>query len=401
MTIKPWPHQRKAIDKLKNGSVLVGGTGGGKSLVAVVYFIEKVLGVSIDPMEIPTTVVDLFVITTPKKRNDLDWELEAGRFGISTNPEVSIGGITLKVDSWNNIKKYTPVRASFFIFDEQRAIGSGAWAKAFIKITKNNKWIMLSATPADRWIDLVPVFVANGLYRNRTAFIAEHVIYSPYTTFPSIKMYLNTPKLVSNRNSVFVIMPFKRHTNSIVKHVEVSYPEEVVKELAKTEWNPFTDLPIRTAPEHRHVERRLVNSDPSRILAAEEIFNNAKRLIIFYNFNYELDALKKKFTGITTVAEYNGHKHESLPTGLSWVYLVQYTSGNEAWECFTTQHMLFYSANYSYRVTTQAMGRINRMTTTFEKLYYYKLVSKSRIDQGVMNAFANGKDFNERTLTYV
>lgn len=376
-----WAHQRKALGKLRNGSVLVGGTGSGKSLTGLSYYL-KVLG---DSVESP---IPLYIITTAKKRNEGDWEREAKRVGISE----------ITVDSWNNIKKYVTAANSFFIFDEQRVIGSGAWVKSFLKIVKKNHWILMSATPADTWMDLIPVFIANGFYKNRTAFIREHVIYAPYVTYPKIVGYRNEAKLRRLRNTIYVLMPFKRHTTSHVSKIEVVYNSSLVREVQKSQWNPFTDTPIRNFPEEVFVIRKIINLHPSRIMSLLKIHEAAERLIIFYNFTFELELMRSWFKYRTSVSEHNGFKHDPVPEGDNWVYLVQYLSGAEAWECFTTNHMAFYSLNYSYRLMHQARGRINRNNTPFKDLYYYELVSSSRLDCEILKAFEEKRDFNIDSL---
>lgn len=373
-----WDHQRKALHELHNGSVLVGSTGSGKSLTALSYYI-KVRG---------EDVLDLYIITTAKKRDDGDWTKEATRIGVTN----------LTVDSWNNIKKYAKVTNAFFIFDEQRLVGAGVWVKSFLKITKHNKWILLSATPADTWMDLIPVFVANGYYKNRTAFKREHVIYAPYVTFPKIIGYRNIPKLRNLRDKTFVLMILKRHTKSHVIRIKVDYNEELVKKTIKTQWNPFTDKPIENFPQEVSVCRQIINSHVSRIIKLVEIQKEVKRLIVFYNFNFELEIMRRWFQPITVMKEHNGHRHDSLPDGDNWVYLVQYESGSEAWECFTTNHTAFYSLHYSHRRITQARGRTNRHNTSFTDLYYYELVSDSYLDKAITKAFSEKKDFNIKML---
>lgn len=391
------PHQRTAVDALKNGAVLVGGTGSGKSITGLAYFYEKVVGGSISDSITPTKRVDLYIITTPKKRDELDWMREALRFNISTDPTISVAGIRMIVDSWNNIKKYTDVTRSFFIFDEQRAIAYGTWSKAMIKIAKKNQWIMLTATPADRWIDLMPVFIANGYYKNASDFKWKHVEYMPYSTYPKIKTYHNVDVLEKIKESVFVIMPYKKTVRTNIIDIAVEYDAEAVAELKKTEWNPFKNRPIRNNPEYRYLLRRIINSHPSRADAIAKTFDIAKKLIVFYNFDFELDILKSRLDP-KLISEYNGHKHEALPIGKEWLYLVQYTSGYEAWECFSTNHMALYSLNYSYRVTVQSMGRINRLTSQFDDLYYYRLVSDSPTDKGIIKAIQQKKNFNDRSF---
>jgi hypothetical protein len=372
-----WDHQKEALSELHNGSVLVGNTGSGKSLVALSYY-KEVVGVS----------QPLYIITTAKKRDEKDWDKEAAKLDISE----------LIVDSWNNIKKYVDVSNAFFIFDEQRVVGSGVWVKSFIKITKKNQWILLSATPADTWMDLIPVFVANGFYKNRTQFIREHVIYAPYVTFPKIVGYRNEAKLLKHKDNTFVLMLVERHTTSNILRLKVDYNKELVKQTMRKQWNPFVDKPIENFPQEVSIVRQIINSHPSRVFRLLGIHDVVKKLIIFYNFNHELDILRRWFKDKTLMAEHNGFKHEPLPEGSDWVYLVQYHSASEAWECFTTNHMAFYSLHYSHRKMKQARGRTNRHNTHYTDLYYYELVSDSFLDKAILKAYEQKKVFNIKML---
>lgn len=373
-----WPHQERALTKLHNGSILVGGTGSGKSRVALAYYVERR----------KEQDLALYVITTAKKRDDGDWVREAKELGVRK----------LVVDSWNNIKKYVEVMQSLFIFDEQRVVGYGAWTKSFLKIAKKNQWILLSATPADKWIDLIPVFIANGFYRNKTDFISQHVEYAPFVTYPKIVGYKRTDKLKSFKKSIFVVMPHKKTTSAHILKVDVKYDKELVDFVLKNQWNPFKNRPIDTLAEETAVVRHIINRDLSRVFALMKIHENAQKLIIFYNINPELHMLRTWFAPLTTVAEHNGHKHQPVPECNSWVYLVQYKSGSEAWECFTTNHMAFYSLSYSYREMKQARGRIDRHNTNFKDLYYYELESNSYLDCAIRKALSEKRNFNLNTL---
>jgi hypothetical protein len=339
-----------------------------------------------DPPITPEQNTELFVITTAMKRDRGDWQSEIEEFGLDGT-----------VDSWNKIVDYVKKKDCFFIFDEQKAVGYGTWARTFIKIARKNRWIMLSATPADRWIDTMPIFVANGYYKHKTHFVQNHVMYDPFTKFPKIKRYLNTERLQRLKDRTFVTMPDTRKTKRHIQTIFVSYDKEAVNHVETREWNPIEDKPITNLVEYLLMIRLYLNSDPSRIEAAIEIQKKHHRLIVFYNFNYELDILRKGF-GYTTVAEHNGHKHEPVPSTKEWVYLVQYLSGNEAWETTATDAMLFYSLNYSYRITKQARGRIDRLTTPHEELYYYQLVSKHWLDSAILKALSKKKNFNVRSL---
>lgn len=390
-------HQLKAVEDLQNGKILCGDVGSGKSRTALAYFISKECGGSVDPLnryEIKTAK-DLYIITTAKKRNSLDWLKECALFGISTDQDDNPLGISVQVDSWNNLRKYVGVKNGFFIFDEQRLVGSGAWVKSFLKIAKDNHWILLSATPGDTWMDYLPVFLANGFYRNKTEFIEEHVIYAHHTNFPKILKYVKQGVLQRNREALLVDLPVDRHTTRHwVKH-SLDHDKDLMRRIWKDRWNPFADEPIRTVSELFYLMRKVTNTHESRLESILELLKGTPRLIVFYNFDYELDILRS-LSEVTTVAEWNGHKHEEVPEGDEWVYLVQYQAGAEAWNCITTDTILFYSLNYSYRMLEQAAGRIDRMNTPYKDLWYHILMSSSQIDLAIWQAIQSKKTFNER-----
>lgn len=395
--IRLYQYQKDAVEKMHNGCILCGGVGSGKSKTSLAYYYILNGGVldenKYHRMKDPC---DLYIITTARKRDTLEWERELTDFSMSTNIDISIYRNKIVVDSWNNIKKYTEVENAFFIFDEQRVVGSGVWVKSFLKITKKNKWILLSATPGDTWMDYIPVFVANGYFRNRTEFIREHVVYKSFTKFPQVDRFINTGRLVRLRNITLVGMNFHRET--IPHHIDISvnYDKAEYKRCIKERWNPITDKPIKNASEFCHLLRRIVNTADSRQLAVLDIFDKHPKCIIFYNYDYELEILKNLYYGKdVVVAECNGHKQQPVPDSKSWVYLVQYNSGSEGWNCVKTDTIIFYSQNYSYRIMTQAAGRIDRLNTPYTDLYFYHLKSQSGIDLAINKALKNKKKFNE------
>jgi len=401
MSIKLFDYQVKAVQQMKNGCILCGGVGSGKSLTALSYYylqnggeLSSLIGGDYIPMDDPPK--DLYIITTARKRDTLEWEGELSPFLLSTHPEVNLYSNKVVVDSWNNISKYVNVTGAFFIFDEQRVIGRGVWVKSFLKITKTNDWILLSATPGDTWQDYIPVFIANGFYKNRTEFTREHIVYSRFTKFPKIDRYIGTGKLLKLRRSILIDMDFKRETIPHHEDVYVSYDIKTYKDVSRTRWNPYKNEPIQNAGELCYVWRKIVNSDESRQVAVLEIFEKHPKVIIFYNFDYELEILKNLgFGSGVKIAEWNGHKHEPIPNSKSWVYLVQYSAGCEGWNCITTDTIIFYSQNYSYKVMVQAAGRIDRLNTPYTDLYYYHLKSRSGIDLAISKALKEKKNFNE------
>lgn len=397
-----YPHQIKAVGELKNGSILKGGVGTGKTRTAIAYYFTKVCGADLringfGDFNGMATPRDIFVITTAKKRDDLDWEAECAPFGISTKFDCSLGGVELKVDSWNSIEKYQDVENAFFIFDEQRLVGYGAWVKAFLKIAKNNQWIMLSATPGDNWMDYMPVFLANGFYKNKTDFTSRHVVYARHLKFPKVERYIDTGHLNALRRRITVDMPYEKHTKRHIKNVPVEYDKALFDRVFKDRWHIYEDRPIRDIGELFIVMRKLVNSDPSRLSAVAKLWDRHPRLIVFYNFDYELEALRTLGETLDVeVAEWNGHKHEPVPEGESWIYLVQYTAGAEGWNCIKTDATVFFSLNYSYKINEQAKGRIERLNTKYINLHYYIIRSGAMIDNAIVKSLATKQNFNEK-----
>lgn len=436
--VELYPHQRKAVDELHNGAILFGDVGTGKSLTAMAYYVER---------ESPRRVI---VITTAKKRDSLDWQRDAARFAVGGDRDSTFHGV-LTVDSWNNVDKYADVEDAFFIFDEQRIVGAGAWTKAFIKIAKRNHWILLTATPGDTWLDYIPVFIAAGYFKNRTEFLREHVVFNRFSKFPKVDRYTSVGKLVKIRNEMLVEMPYLRHTERKTTIVPVDYDVPKFEKVLNERWHVFEQRPLRDVAELFLVMRKVVNSDSSRIRAIRKLMEDHPKLIIFYSHNYELEALRTlsgpasteptlrlvgtessskqssestslsvsaatplsapngsaRTTGTTTstttsgsgpapvIAEWNGHKHEPVPTSDRWVYLVQYVAGSEGWNCIETDAMVFYSLTYSYKNWHQAHGRIDRLNTPFKTLYYYVLMSNSLIDKAIWRSLMGKKNFNE------
>lgn len=385
---------------MKNGCILCGGVGTGKSRTALAYYYTQCGGeLDWEDKYVPMTQPrDLYIITTARKRDQLEWDGDMAPFLLSTHPEVCYyKDLNIIVDSWNNIGKYRKVYGAFFIFDEQRVVGGGAWVKAFYDITRKNKWILLSATPGDTWMDYVPVFIANGFYKNKTEFINEHVIYNRFSKYPKVDRYLGDSYLAMLRDSILVDMEFKRHTVPHHEDVLVRYDISAYRDVMRNRWDPYKNEPITNASRLCYILRKVVNSDTSRLIAVMEILEKNPKIIIFYNFDYELDMLKNMDYGPEVeVAEWNGHAHEPLPEGKSWVYLVQYTAGAEGWNCIKTDTIIFFSQNYSYKIMEQSAGRIDRLNTPYTDLYYYHLRSRSGIDLAITRALNAKKKFNAR-----
>ena len=398
MAIKLYEHQKQALARMKTGCILNGGTGSGKSITALAYYFTKEGG-SLNPYKpMKLHPRDLYIITTARKRDTLEWEQELCPFILSTDPKKNtLYRNKVVVDSWNNITKYKDVKDSFFIFDEDRVTGNGVWVKTFLILAKHNDWIILSATPGDKYEDYIPVFLANGFYKNKSEFSREHLVYSRFTKFPKVEKYLNTRRLDRLRDSILIDMDFDRHTVQHHEDVYVKYDISKYKEAIKNRWDPYKNSPIEQAAGLCYVLRRIVNEDASRQVALLELFEKHPRMIVFYNFDYELDILKSIYYGDEVeIAEWNGHKHQSIPDSNKWVYLVQYTAGAEGWNCIKTDTIVFFSQNYSYKIVQQSTGRIDRLNTPYTDLYYYHLKSRSPIDIAIGKALKNKKKFNER-----
>jgi hypothetical protein len=373
-----YQHQEDAVEKMHNGCILWGGVGSGKTRTALAYYKAS---------EFPRRLV---VITTAKKRDSLDWEAEGALVGLSRADG------TITVDSWNNISKYEDITGSFFVFDEQRLVGSGTWVRTFLRIARQNRWVLLSATPGDTWMDYIPVFIANGFYKNRTEFQREHVVYSYFGRYPKIERFVGVQRLTRLREEILVQMPYDSHTIRDSQIIYTTHDKDMFDKVLKKRWNVYEDRPCRDAGEMFYLMRKVVNSDPSRLEAVRNLMEIHPRLIIFYNFDYELEILRR-LGDYAVLGEWNGHRHDALPQGDRWIYLVQYTAGSEGWNCTSTDSMIFYSLTYSYKSFHQAHGRIDRLNTEYVNLHYYILLSNSYIDKAVIGALNRKKNFNEKS----
>lgn len=395
------PHQAEALKEVHNGSIVWGVVGSGKTRVAMAYYVKE---------ESPK---DIYVITTAKKRDSLDWMGEAAKWNVSEEASKFHGALT--VDSWNNLKKYVGVEGAFFVFDEQRLVGTGEWVKAFRKIAKVNNWIMLSATPGDTWMDYIPVFVANGFYKSRAEFEREHVVFKRFLSYPVVDRYIGVQKLARLRSQILVKMPYEDMTipfpqklsedvllkvteNRTIRwpHEElVGFDEKLMRRVVKDRWNPFEDKPIENVAEMFYLARKVVNSDPERLVVLDRLLEKRRKLIVFYSFDYEL-AMLRQMGEVAPFAEWNGHKHEDIPQTDRWVYAVQYAAGAEGWNCIETDTTVYWSLQYSYKLWEQSHGRIDRMDSPFLNLHYHTIISESWIDKAIWNALLLKKNFNEK-----
>lgn len=393
-SVKLFDYQEEALKKMHNGCILNGGVGSGKSRTALAYYYTLFGGEVNTKDDIYTYMkkpCPLFIITTARKRDKCEWEIDMAPFCLG------LYDIPVTIDSWNNIGKYTEVSGAFFIFDEQRVVGKGEWVKSFLKIAKSNLWILLSATPGDCWMDYVPVFIANGFYRNRTEFNNEHVIFSRFAKYPKVDRYLNTGRLIKQRNYLLIDMDFDRKTVHHDIDIYCGYDVDLYKLTIKKRWDPYKDEPFMNAAELCYCLRKIVNSDESRQVRLLEILDKRPRAIIFYNYDYELEALLNLgYLPGTEIGQWNGHAHQDIPESKRWVYLVQYAAGAEGWNCIKTDTIIFYSYTYSYKTLEQAKGRIDRLNTPYTDLYYYYLRSNSGIDLAIRVALKKKKNFNEK-----
>ena len=370
------PHQEDALSRLRSGSVLNGGVGSGKSIVALEFWKRNY------------SHLPLVVITTAQKRDVGEWLKDADLVEIA---------IPILIDSWNNIYKYTNISGSFFIFDEDRVTGGGLWAKSFIRLAKQNEWVMLSATPGDCWLDYLPLFLAHGWYKNKTEFMQKHVRLCPWVKYPKVDHYENVEVLFDLRNAILCDMDFPRHTKQHHIYVPVPYDEPVYSEAIKTRFDPFKNRPCQDISAVCTLLRKIVYSDIRRLDALTEILNKHPKLIVFYNYDFELDRLRGyAITAGIIEAEWNGHRHQPIPDSESWLYLVQYNAGKEGWNCTDTDAMVFYSSSYSNKTMVQAAGRIDRLTTAYSDLYYYHLTAGSTIENAIETALKEKRIFNER-----
>ena len=389
--------QLEAARTIKSGNILVGGVGSGKSRTSLLWWYHYIGGGTVPINESHKSVrmktpKDLYIITTAHKRDTLDWEEELIPF-VYDHTKVHV-----TVDSWHNIKKYENIKNSCFIFDEQRVVGYGVWSKAFIKIAREgNSWILLSATPGDTYSDYMSVMIANNLYKNKSDFEWHHIVYRRAIRYPVIERYIDTNILDFYIDHLVITMKVPRHTNRITCDIPVDYDKATYDIIRKKRFDIWNNKPYKNVSGLMAGLRKVVDTDKSRTEAIATILKQHNKVIIFYNYTFELNALRDLMRRLHfPYSEWNGEKHEPILDGDKWVYLVQYTAGAEGWNCITTDTVIFYSLNYSYKIMEQACGRIDRMNTTFIDLYYFRLVSKAPIDRAIAKSISGKKKFNEK-----
>jgi hypothetical protein len=83
-------YQLDAVKRMKNGCILCGGVGSGKSRTALAYYyicnggeLGTAEYIPMDDVEMQ----DLYIITTARKRDTLEWEGEMAPFLMSTHKE--------------------------------------------------------------------------------------------------------------------------------------------------------------------------------------------------------------------------------------------------------------------------------------------------------------------------
>ena len=84
-------YQTDAVERIKNGCILCGGVGSGKSRTALAYYYKQnggKLGTK-NYIRMPDTPKDLYIITTARKRDTLEWEGELSPFLLSVHAEVN------------------------------------------------------------------------------------------------------------------------------------------------------------------------------------------------------------------------------------------------------------------------------------------------------------------------
>lgn len=404
------PGQLDAVKELRTGKILCGSTGSGKSITALAYYYicnggswSFLKGGEYVPMD-DVGIKDLYIITTAQKRDKAEWSMEMARFLLSPHEETNLYTNKVVVDSWNNIDKYKNVKNAFFIFDEQRVVGYGKWSKTFcFHIAKNNDWILLSATPGDTYGDYVSIFIANGYFKNKTEFNNMHVVFNPHSKFPQVLRYIYTDELDAYINDLLINMVVERRTHRNHLYITTNYDKELVNRVSKELINPDIDEPFKSASEYCYWVRKQLNSHPSRIEAVRKLLldRDIDRAIIFYNFDYELEALRTLASDNYILTEWNGHKHMPISKEKRWLHLVQYNAGAEGWNCIETDTLIFYSENYSYKMMEQAAGRIDRLNTRYTELWYYHFRTSALLDNKIRQAIRMKKKFNEQYFKYL
>lgn len=396
-----YPYQQKTVDALIGGKhIAILGTGFGKSPIAMRWLYESM---SVNKIK------KVLVVTTASKSKSGDFEHEAD---VWNGEDWRAGLDEFTVISWHRFKKWTDENSKklgeyMYVLDEVAKAkgymsGMGIAARRVWARTKN--WTGYTATPGDRWIDLMPYFVAVGLVHNKTSFMREYCVVQNYKGYPEITHYLNEDKLekmwryaayIPDTAQAAKELPPEIH--KVHKFKAPSYYKKAIKTRVKEDGTL-----IETTMGLMHYLRQLCFTKDKQEWLKDFIENLGDNCVFFCNYIEEEEGIceiaNKVLPKGARIWRIDG-KHHEIPTadtiGKYDIVVAHYASGGEALNLQFMHYWCSVSPNYSFSTSIQARGRIKRIGQKHTMFFLY-LQAENTVEDDIYKCLKLKSDFSEK-----
>lgn len=328
-------------------------------------------------------------------------------FSAIENPYLMTVGV-INYDLVFRRKELETLRDFTLMLDESQFIqNETAKRTKFILKMKPLFVILLSGTPVGgKYEQLWTQCQLLGWRISKTKFWNDYINYRLYRPAPTVYPI----KIVTGYKNVDDLKKkLAEHGAHFLKTEEViDLPEQV-----------FTTISVPSSPEYRKFMKdkivtiegeTLVGDNPlKKLLYARQLcstYSDAKltafkdwvesnndRLVIFYNFNSELDKMLS-VVGDRPVSLVNGATkdltaYEEEPDSITFV---NYGAGSSGLNLWKANYMMLYSPPLSVMNFMQCLKRVHRIGQTKTCFYYYPTV-KDSIEEKIYDALKRGEDY--------
>ena len=297
-------------------------------------------------------------------------------------------------------KKYTQYKDYFVIFDEIHNLknSTSLRGKAGYELTKiASGFIGLSATPmGNGWIDVINYFKMFGLTKNKTQFIRQNAIIETSYGYTKIIGWKNETKLKNMWKSI---------SKELRRNESMDLPPLVFKNIHFEASNIYKTIKKDRIYDNilydnqmklRHGLRLYTNLKDKIEYIKDFIESNNDNIIIFYNYDKELELLKSNISKKIYVI--NG-SIKDIPKKEEWnnirnsIIICNFGSGAEAIELTFANIIIYFSPAESYIQWEQSIGRAYRMGQD-QKVIAYKLITNKTIEEDIYRSLDKKQDFN-------
>lgn len=415
-------YQKEAIENYKEKSFNLSDTGVGKTVMALGSFIEskckKLLVICLAPKVVDFAEdgvlmnVDITPLNRGSKKNK-ELLAESDKVAISFESVWRIPEFLKWVDE-----------DTFIIIDESHKVAntSSKVTKYVMKLSKKAKYTYLcTATPISngKYEQYYPQLKMLGVYNGTkkeyyNMFVDERMTRMGGSQFMQITGYRNIDLLENMVNQCSV--NYKRDKpylpedyvyktkkpamfNKLKKNRMYKTDNGEVIELDNSS-KLFNALRCVSHGFLLGINKQVSKEPFERLQAILETHNN-ERVVIFYNYNIELEMLKQLLSKLKRpTSEYNGARKDlkEFKGKYNGVVLAHYKSASTGINDFVISNvMVFNSLPLSSIELTQSKGRIDRQGQGKKPMYYF-IIPDTPVEKKIFEQITNGKDFTNEMI---